>query len=147
MKGNTVIMTLASPLRVVPVETMYRHLSATDLWTEAGGEVESRHSAGGRRTELGVPSGLPDDELGERYFFFVHGYNVSADSARGWQAEAFKRLYVLGSRARFVGVTIATGSEDACIATADMVGFATATGAAGLRRSLTMIAPDPPPTV
>ena len=105
MKGNTVIMTLASSLRVAPVETMYRHLSATDLWTEAGGEGESRHPAGGRPTELGVPAGLPDDELDDRYFFFVHGYNVSADSARGWQAEAFKRLYVLGSRARFVGVT------------------------------------------
>jgi hypothetical protein len=35
----------------------------------------------------------------------VHGYNVSGHAARSWHAETFKRLYVLGSNARFVGVT------------------------------------------
>lgn len=36
---------------------------------------------------------------------FLHGYSVDSQEARGWQAEVFKRLHTLGSRARFVGVT------------------------------------------
>ncbi|MGH8019022.1 MAG: hypothetical protein ACREIA_12155 [Opitutaceae bacterium] len=35
----------------------------------------------------------------------MHGYNVDGQEARGWQAEIFKRLHALGSKARFVGVT------------------------------------------
>ena len=88
VKGGAEIVSLPMPLRVMPVETMYRHLAA------AGGPIAT-----------GEPAGLPDAELGERWFFFLHGYNVSADNARGWQAETFKRLHALGSRARFVGVT------------------------------------------
>jgi hypothetical protein len=94
VKGGAEIMKLPMPLRVTPVETMYRHLAAAE-----------RPAAAGRPTATGEPAGLPDAELGERWCFFLHGYNVSADNARGWQAETFKRLYALGSRARFVGVT------------------------------------------
>ena len=43
--------------------------------------------------------------MGDSWTVFLHGYNVNAQRARGWQAEVFKRLYVMGSRARFVGVT------------------------------------------
>jgi len=35
----------------------------------------------------------------------VHGYNVNAEDSRGEQAEAFKRLYWSGSRARFWGIS------------------------------------------
>jgi pimeloyl-ACP methyl ester carboxylesterase len=48
---------------------------------------------------------LPDDESSEKWVVFIHGYNVDCDKGKGWQAETFKRLYAMGSKARFVGVT------------------------------------------
>jgi hypothetical protein len=48
---------------------------------------------------------LPDDESSDKWVVFIHGYNVDCDKAKGWQAETFKRLYAMGSKARFVGVT------------------------------------------
>jgi hypothetical protein len=36
---------------------------------------------------------------------FVHGFNVSPNAARGWNAEIFKRLHQTGSKAKFYGVT------------------------------------------
>jgi hypothetical protein len=58
-----------------------------------------------RPTDTSNPKGLPDAELGDSWTVFLHGYNVNAQRARGWHAEVFKRLYVMGSRTRFVGVT------------------------------------------
>ena len=104
-KGGADLAHLSVPLRVVPVETMYRHLDVTALAKEAGPDAGSARPEKARPTEAGEPPGLPDAELGERWCFFFHGYNVGAGSARGWQAETFKRLHALGSRARFVGVT------------------------------------------
>ena len=59
----------------------------------------------GRPNATGEPAGLTDDETIHRWVVMVHGYNVSGQAARGWHAETFKRLYVLGSNARFVGIT------------------------------------------
>ena len=41
----------------------------------------------------------------DRWFVFCHGYNVNGESARGWNAEVFKRLHQTGSDAKFLGVT------------------------------------------
>lgn len=41
----------------------------------------------------------------DKHFVFVHGYNVSELQARGWFAEAFKRMYWSGSLADFHGVS------------------------------------------
>jgi alpha-tubulin suppressor-like RCC1 family protein len=41
----------------------------------------------------------------DRWFVFCHGYNVSAEAARGWNAEVFKRLHQMGSDSKFLGVT------------------------------------------
>jgi len=35
----------------------------------------------------------------------MHGYNVNQESARGWGAEVFKRMWWAGSRARFIAVS------------------------------------------
>lgn len=51
------------------------------------------------------PPNYPDELTSGKRFFFIHGYNVRAHSARGWHAEIFKRLHVLGSRARFYGIS------------------------------------------
>jgi pimeloyl-ACP methyl ester carboxylesterase len=51
------------------------------------------------------------DELRvKKHFVFVHGYNVNANQARGWNSEAFKRTYWSGSLADFHGASW-NGSE------------------------------------
>lgn len=81
------------------VENMYRHIS---LMTEDD-LVAGEHA--GRPTETAEPSAYPDSLSNQKYFVFLHGYNVNGHQARGWHAEFFKRMWWSGSRARFVGVT------------------------------------------
>jgi hypothetical protein len=102
--GGAVVASLELPLAIGPVEAMYRHVSLNNDAKDFSGRPVSPPKAG-RKTEVGEPSGLPDAETNGRWFARVHGYNVDAESARGWHAETFKRLYVLGCQARFVGVT------------------------------------------
>ncbi len=103
-KSGAPILTLPLPLEIVPVETMYRSVDLTGVCRDYDGRpVAAPEKA--RPTETGNPKGLPDAEMGDSWTVFVHGYNVNAQRARGWQAEVFKRLYVMGSRSRFVGVT------------------------------------------
>jgi Regulator of chromosome condensation (RCC1) repeat/Alpha/beta hydrolase of unknown function (DUF900) len=83
------------PLKLSPVEEMYRHINLMSIG----------NAAGGRATELGVPKNYPDDLCGNKNFVFVHGFNVTPDAARGWNAEMFKRLYQSGSKAKFYGIT------------------------------------------
>lgn len=45
------------------------------------------------------------DQLKDRWFVFCHGYNVSAEAARGWNTQVFKRLRQYGSDAKFVGIS------------------------------------------
>ena len=45
------------------------------------------------------------DSRKNRWFVFCHGYNVSENRARGWNAEVFKRLHQMGSDSKFLGVT------------------------------------------
>jgi hypothetical protein len=103
-KSGAPILTLPLPLEIVPVETMYRSVDLTGVCRDYDGrQVAAPEKA--RPTETGNPKGLPDAEMGDSWTIFLHGYNVNAQRARGWQAEVFKRLYVMGSRTRFVGVT------------------------------------------
>ena len=103
-KGGTEALVLSLPLEIVPVESMYRSVDVTGVCRDyAGQPVAAPQKA--RPTETGNPRGLPDAEMGDSWTVFVHGYNVNAQRARGWQAEVFKRLYAMGSRTRFVGVT------------------------------------------
>ncbi|MBQ0032833.1 MAG: alpha/beta hydrolase, partial [bacterium] len=52
----------------------------------------------------GQPPNLPDVETTGPHYVFVHGYSVDAQSARGWAAEVFKRLWQSGSRSKFTAV-------------------------------------------
>ena len=86
------------PIEIAGVEKMYRHIN---IRPAAAG-------TGGRATEITEPENYPDDMPGlesGKYFVFVHGYNVNGEQARGWHAEAFKRMWWSGSKARFVGVS------------------------------------------
>ena len=60
---------------------------------------------GGEPDRLGPLEKFPDSECNQKNFVFVHGYNVNAQQARGWQSELFKRMYWSGSHAKFWGVT------------------------------------------
>ena len=102
--GGNVVASLELPLAIGPVETMYRHVSLNYGTKDLAGRLVAPPKTG-RGTDTAEPSGLPDDETNGRWFVFIHGYNVDAESARGWHAETFKRLYALGNQARFVGVT------------------------------------------
>jgi hypothetical protein len=101
---GAVVASLELSLAIGPVEAMYRHVSLNSDAKDFSGRPVLPSKAG-RKTEVGEPSGLPDAETNGRWFALIHGYNVDAESARGWHAETFKRLYVLGCQARFVGVT------------------------------------------
>lgn len=59
--------------------------------------------------EVGEVQQPPDarwrSQLKDRWFVFCHGYNVSAEAARGWNTQVFKRLRQYGSDAKFVGIS------------------------------------------
>jgi hypothetical protein len=103
-KGGLETLVISLPLEIVPVESMYRSVDLTGVCRDYQGNLVTAPIAA-RPNEVGNPKGLPDAELSDGWVVFLHGYNVDAQRARGWHAEVFKRLYVMGSRARFVGVT------------------------------------------
>jgi hypothetical protein len=104
VKAGRLVATLEQPLALVPVESMYRHVNLTRVARDYSGRPATvKHP--GRPDQTGEPPGLPDTEANDRWVVLIHGYNVSGDVARGWHAETFKRLHVLGSKARFVGIT------------------------------------------
>lgn len=105
VKDGVTITEVRLELRINRVEDMFRHL---DLRLQArnydGTPVVIR--VPGLPTRMSDPGdAFPDTATNGKYFVFVHGYNVDAQTARGWQAEVFKRMFALGSRARFVGVS------------------------------------------
>ena len=98
------VAVIEQPLCIASVESMYRHVNLCPASFEYSGQPAAIKEPG-RPNTTGEPIGLPDDETIPRWVVMVHGYNVSGQAARGWHAETFKRLYVLGSNARFVGIT------------------------------------------
>ena len=94
-KGGRKLAEVKLPMNVDGVETMYRWINLRGVAN--GGVV-------GRATDTTEPSNRPDRLTTDKHFVFVHGYNVSEDSARGWNAEIFKRLYQSGLRAKFTAL-------------------------------------------
>lgn len=81
-------------LSIKSVEDMYRWLGLRSI---CGDRDLVSHSTA-------EPRNLPDDETTGPHYVFVHGYNVNAQSARGWAAEMFKRLWQAGARSKFTAV-------------------------------------------
>lgn len=102
--GGRQIAECELPLRISPVEEMFRHVDLTQSVTEYDGAPVALPRAAAP-SRIDEPPNMPATETNDRYFVFIHGYNVDAHAARGWHAEVFKRLHSVGSRARFVGVT------------------------------------------
>lgn len=104
-RNGVVVAEARLEMRLSNVEDMFRHLDLTKVPKEYNGEepVLPEEAMPDRKDNPG--EAWPDEATNGKYFVFVHGYAVDAQRARGWQSEMFKRLHVLGSRARFVGVT------------------------------------------
>ena len=82
------------PSMVVDVGRMYRWANLRSVCGDSSGEA----------SDLADPLCNPDSESDGRHFVFVHGYNVSAESARVWANQMFKRLWIAGSRSMFTAV-------------------------------------------
>ena len=83
------------PVLVAPVEDFYRW---HNLRSDIGGPVS-------RPTDTSEPTALPDDATDSRHVVFIHGFSVSENGARGWNAEMFKRLWQSGCNSIFHAVT------------------------------------------
>lgn len=81
-------------VRVSSVESLYRWLCLRQVCGDASGIG----------SHMDEPGNRPDAACDGRYFVFVHGYNISAQSARGWASEMFKRLWQSGSQSMFTAV-------------------------------------------
>ena len=77
------------PLDIAGVENMYRWINLRPGGTSSTAE----------------PTNNPDSSSNGKNVFFLHGFNVDAAAARGWNAEIFKRLHQSGSHAKFWGMT------------------------------------------
>ncbi|HEY5745854.1 MAG TPA: alpha/beta fold hydrolase, partial [Chryseolinea sp.] len=95
-KGSEKLAELKFFVKVRGVEKMYRWINLRDV-PGVGGSAW-------RATNLSPPDNYPDALTNEKNFFFIHGYSVREQQARGWNAEIFKRLHQLGSKAKFVAV-------------------------------------------
>lgn len=103
-KGGVEIAEVAVNIKISPVEEMFRHVNLTGTpknYDNTNPSLPETPEA----TRTGTPANWPDTQTNGKYFVFLHGYNVDAQKARGWQAEVFKRMHALGSKARFVCVT------------------------------------------
>ena len=86
-------------LKVVPVESLYTTLN---LCSMSAPEIPASN-----KHNPNVPNVV-----------FLHGFNVSAENARSWHAEMYKRLYQSGTEMNFYGVTWL-----GCEAVTETVGF------------------------
>lgn len=90
-------------LRITTGEGAVHHARRTVAISEVESMYREMNLRGGL-SRLAEPHGLPDAGLDQGWTLFVHGYNVDAQAARGWNAEVFKRLHALGCRRKFLGV-------------------------------------------
>ena len=93
--GGKTALTLELPVRISPVEDFYRWVNLRSVCGDNGG----------RATDIGTPANFPVEMHDGRNVAFIHGFSVSSEGARGWNAEIFKRLWQCGCNAAFYGVT------------------------------------------
>jgi len=84
-------------LNISNVEEMYRNIDLKGLATRPGKTYEP-----GLVENINEPRGNPDTRTKANYLVFMHGYDVSSEAARGWNAEMFKRFHRLGFNGRFI---------------------------------------------
>ncbi|MCM2273915.1 MAG: hypothetical protein NDI75_03825 [Candidatus Didemnitutus sp.] len=103
-KSGIVIAEISLPLKVDPVETMFRYVN---LRSFAHGTPIAANNQGpgyGSTTPTAAPNDPFTTASNRKNMVFVHGYNVNGEGARGAAATAFKRFYWSGSKAKFYAV-------------------------------------------
>ncbi|BEU03027.1 hypothetical protein OAG1_18270 [Agarivorans sp. OAG1] len=90
-------------LWVVPskVQHMFRHANLRNV----PNPVMDGDQHGLPDTGASIPLGYPDSRSQNNYFVFLHGFRVGPEAAETWHSTIFKRLYRLGFKGRFMGVT------------------------------------------
>ena len=91
-KGN-VVSRGSLRCRIDSVENMYRWVNLREAVAK-----------GQKVTLPKEPSNYPDSETDGLHYIHVHGYNVNVESARGFGAEIFKRLWQTGMNSMFTVV-------------------------------------------
>ena len=94
-------------LKTGNVEDMFLHHDLSQHARKYDGTLAGTSTVNGDYdgTQSWSTGNWPDTLTNDKTFVFVHGYAVSENGSRGWQAEVFKRMHQLGSNARFLGVT------------------------------------------
>ncbi len=91
---QTVMGEVSLPVSISSVNDMYR-------W-----KFLAEGTNGGTQGAIpGSPPNWPDVDRNGKQFVFVHGYNVSAESSRGWNGETFKKLFWSESNAMYTGIS------------------------------------------
>ena len=94
--GTNQIAQTSLYLSISEVEQMFRYKNLL-----VGAATNQAGLLPDRLTDASVPN---EPDTVEKNVVFVHGYNVSPTSARGWFADIYKRLYWSGCHAKFYGV-------------------------------------------
>lgn len=101
--SSGVLFEYEMPLSLSQVNEMYHHVDLTGTSTEYDGSALS--PIGSAESTNTSASNWPDEMTNGKNLAFVHGFRVDGSDARGWNAEAFKRMHQIGSNARFIGVS------------------------------------------
>ncbi|NBB78347.1 MAG: hypothetical protein GVY36_02720 [Verrucomicrobia bacterium] len=101
--GNE-LFTFDFPIKLSPVEDMYRHVDLRGEVTEYDGTATTEIASPNGTQTADPGDAYPDALTNGKYFVMVHGCCTDEQAARGTHAEIFKRMHQFGSKARYVGV-------------------------------------------
>jgi hypothetical protein len=110
--GGVLLMEAASPVSPgspLQLQVYYhgKQIFSTNLYLSISG-VEAMYRQinlrSGYSGPAAAPANNPDSLSSGNMLVFIHGFSVTANDARGWNAEMFKRLYQAGSHAMFTGI-------------------------------------------
>jgi len=103
---GTVIAEVKLELNISPVEYMYRRINLRSGPDAVGGvEGQPKDKDTSLDSQPAECKDFPDEPGDPKWIFFLHGYNVSGQEARGNASEMFKRLYWSHNKARYVAVS------------------------------------------
>lgn len=104
------VLSVKLPLKLVQVEDMYAQVNIRNMVVKDG--VAANYVTTPLVTKLKADQKaivdnkkVPKSFDKTKQFVFLHGYKVTAEKARGWHAEMFKRLFQSGSHAMYVGLS------------------------------------------
>ena len=89
-------LAVSLPISVSPVEDFYRWYNLRAVCGDNGGKATNSDKQ---------PPNFPDGESDQNNVVFIHGFRVSREGARAWNAEMFKRLWQSGCNSKFHALT------------------------------------------